>query len=334
MHTGWFAVDRELLASDLWLAEKFSRGQAWVDLIGLARFKPGYVRLRGKRVDLGIGQVAWSQRELARRWRWGADKVRAFLKELQTDGRIRFRSVGVTTVITMLCYEQLQPNRAPTASPIDTRASTQTGALTNTRTAHSPATKEPRQQSKQSQPPSEPTNVEGWRNILSILKVLGVAAAEPTLKATQARGLSPDEVQTVIDEYRSKPGAWGLGALVGRLNGSLPQWPPPSDDYLRQQRREAFQKSSERQMRERAQRRAEFQQQREAEAQLESQVGPLVDRLPPAELAGLETRAVPDASELALSRQCPAVHRNRLLAQMAEELKLEPSVGGAGLSAS
>lgn len=326
MHTGWFAVDRQLLASDLWLTEKFSRGQAWVDLVGLARFKPGYVRLRGKRIDLAVGQIAWSQRQLAQRWQWSEKKVRTFLAELKSDGHIDYRSVGVTTVVTLLSCDSLTPNAAPQDAPTSAVASAVTIAPAAEPT-HSPPsapapqpvpTKEPRQQSKQRQPPSEPTNGEGWGEILASLKKLGVAAAEPTIKAAQARGLSPDEVQTLVDEYRGQPGAWGLGALVGRLSGTLPQWPPPADDYLRQQSQRAYRTSLQRQERERSQRRAEFEKQRDAEAQLEAERGPQLDAMTPAEVAALEAQAIPDEAERTFSRQYPAVHRARLLAALDE----------------
>ena len=35
MHTGWFPIDRELLSSDLWLTERFTRGQALAEQLKL-----------------------------------------------------------------------------------------------------------------------------------------------------------------------------------------------------------------------------------------------------------------------------------------------------------
>ena len=37
----YFAVNRRLIRSEMWTSEPFTRGQAWVDLIGLARWDDG-----------------------------------------------------------------------------------------------------------------------------------------------------------------------------------------------------------------------------------------------------------------------------------------------------
>ena len=53
---GWFKTHRKMLDSDLWLCEPFTRGQAWVDLIGLASFNDSFFYVRGNRVDVRRGQ--------------------------------------------------------------------------------------------------------------------------------------------------------------------------------------------------------------------------------------------------------------------------------------
>lgn len=316
MHAGWFAVDRELLASDLWLAEKFSRAQAWIDLMGLARFKPGYVRLRGKRIDLGVGQIAWSQQELARRWRWSPGKVRAFIRELKSDGQIDYRSVGVTTVITLLCCDNLAPGGGRTNEVIDKPSDKRSGKQTDECSERLPTTKEPRQPSKQRQPPDEKQLERGWGEILSSLKLLGVSAAGAAVESAQAQSFPLEEVQAWIEEFRKSPGAWGPGALVGRLTGKLADWPPPAEEYQKQQRREAFERSYTRQAQERAERKAELERQRQTEAKLEIDFGPVLDAMTNQQRTQLEQQAIPDAAERQLSRQYPSVHRGRLLAAL------------------
>ena len=37
--TSFFTIDRKLLEEELWLAEPFTKGQAWLDLIGRASYK-------------------------------------------------------------------------------------------------------------------------------------------------------------------------------------------------------------------------------------------------------------------------------------------------------
>jgi len=101
-------VNRRLLKSDLWLSEPFTRGQAWVDLVGHARWKAGFVRIRGQQIDLERGQLAVSECFIAEKWKWSRGKVRRFLNELKTDHRIEHRTTNVTTVVTILNYDRYQ----------------------------------------------------------------------------------------------------------------------------------------------------------------------------------------------------------------------------------
>lgn len=101
----YFLINRGLIHSDRWLDEAFSRGQAWVDLIGLAQFEDGHFRVRGIRVDVKRGQLAYSQLTLAKRWRWSRGKVRRFLKELENDQDIVQQNNEVTTLITIVKYD-------------------------------------------------------------------------------------------------------------------------------------------------------------------------------------------------------------------------------------
>lgn len=82
MHRGYVKLFRRLLYSDLWLGEKFTRAQAWIDLVMLANYKKGFIRKRGIRVNLNRGDVGWSEVNLSKRWRWSRGKVKRFLNEL------------------------------------------------------------------------------------------------------------------------------------------------------------------------------------------------------------------------------------------------------------
>jgi hypothetical protein len=85
MHRGYIKLWRRLKDSDIWTKEKFTRGQAWVDLLMLANHKDGFIRKRNIRIDLKRGDLGWSERELADRWKWSRDKVRRFLNELCSE---------------------------------------------------------------------------------------------------------------------------------------------------------------------------------------------------------------------------------------------------------
>jgi len=82
LHRGYIKLWRRLQDSSLWNRERFTRGQAWVDLIMLANHKDGHIRKRGIKIPILRGEIGWSERELAKRWKWSRGKVRRFMIEL------------------------------------------------------------------------------------------------------------------------------------------------------------------------------------------------------------------------------------------------------------
>ncbi len=105
---GRFAVCRSLLYDPLWLAERFTRGQALVDLIGLANHGPKDVEVRGNLVHTERGQVAVGERTLAERWKWGRGRVRRFLVYLTVNGTLVPQTGNVKTVLTLCNYNAYQ----------------------------------------------------------------------------------------------------------------------------------------------------------------------------------------------------------------------------------
>jgi len=101
-----------------WLAEPFTRGQAWVDLLLLANHERGFIRKRGILVAVDRGQVGYSERSLAERWRWSRNKVRRFLVELTRLSRISRKisektipkKTSVSTLIYIINYNRYQLN--------------------------------------------------------------------------------------------------------------------------------------------------------------------------------------------------------------------------------
>jgi hypothetical protein len=118
---GYIKLYRSLADNPLWTREPFTRGQAWADLLMLANYKPGHLRVRGNRVDLGRGQVGWSSERLALRWKWSRGKVNRFLKELENDRQIVQQKSSVSTVMTITNYERYQQNGQKTVQQTDTR---------------------------------------------------------------------------------------------------------------------------------------------------------------------------------------------------------------------
>jgi len=110
MHRGYIKLWRKIQYSDLWDCEKFTKAQAWIDLIMLANYKTRKILLRGIPVIVERGQLAHSEVTLAERWRWSRGKVRRFLQELeqQTEPQIKQHKTNITSIITILNYNEYQ----------------------------------------------------------------------------------------------------------------------------------------------------------------------------------------------------------------------------------
>jgi hypothetical protein len=92
----------------LWTAEKFSRGQAWIDLILLTNHKPSYFYKRDIKVSIERGQCGVSELGLSDRWKWSRTKVKKFLKDLEKEHQIVVEKNNVTQVVTVLNYDKYQ----------------------------------------------------------------------------------------------------------------------------------------------------------------------------------------------------------------------------------
>jgi len=110
---GYVKFHRQYLESDLWLSEPFTKGQAWVDLFGLANYKEHTIWIRGVEILVKRGELARSELTLAKRWRWSREKVRRFLSWLESDGKIRQQKSNVTSLIYIINYDRYNSNETP-----------------------------------------------------------------------------------------------------------------------------------------------------------------------------------------------------------------------------
>ena len=93
--------------------EPFTRAQAWIDLIGNANHKDGSFLIRGNIIKLKRGQLGWSEITMAERWTWSRNKVRRFLKWLETEQQIEQQKLfKLTTIITICNYDKYQNDTA------------------------------------------------------------------------------------------------------------------------------------------------------------------------------------------------------------------------------
>ena len=89
MDRGYIKLYREIDEKPLWDDKPFTEGQAWIDLLLLACWKPRVVKIRGIKIKLNPGQLIGARQYLADRWGWGSRwKVDRFMTDLKTDNRI------------------------------------------------------------------------------------------------------------------------------------------------------------------------------------------------------------------------------------------------------
>lgn len=136
MFKGWLKLHRSLLDNDLWLAEPFTKGQAWVDLIGHANHRPGSVWIRGIEVQVKRGQLAWSELTMAKRWKWSRGKVRRYLGTLETRQMIVQETSPLTTLLTICKYEVYQGSDTTDDTPDGTTNDATGGTTDGQQTVH------------------------------------------------------------------------------------------------------------------------------------------------------------------------------------------------------
>lgn len=105
---GWILLYRKLSDNKFWTCEKFSRGQAWVDLLLLANHCDSFFYVRGNKVNIKKGQLAWGEVKLASRWKWSRSKLRKFLNDLEKEQQIIQQKSNVIQIITIINYDIYQ----------------------------------------------------------------------------------------------------------------------------------------------------------------------------------------------------------------------------------
>ena len=108
MRLGYIKLARQLQEHAIWLGERFTRGQAWVDLLMLAQFTLYDLRIRGNTVPLDRGQIGHSKTFLAGRWKWDRKTVQKYLDDLENDGMITQQKTRMVTVLTIVNYSTWQ----------------------------------------------------------------------------------------------------------------------------------------------------------------------------------------------------------------------------------
>lgn len=108
MSAGWIKLYRKLSDHPDYFGEAFTRMHAWVDLLLMANYRDGFIRVRGIKVPVSRGQVATSSLSLSKRWMWSRGKVQRYLNELESSGQISQQTNNVITLISISKYDSYQ----------------------------------------------------------------------------------------------------------------------------------------------------------------------------------------------------------------------------------
>lgn len=108
--SGWISLDRAITKHWLWQNEKFTKGQAWIDLLLWAAHTPHKVLLKGTLITVERGEQIRSQVTLSKAWNWDRKTVSRFLKLLEKDGMIASRVDHLTSYISICNYDSFQDN--------------------------------------------------------------------------------------------------------------------------------------------------------------------------------------------------------------------------------
>lgn len=105
---GTINISRDLWDDPAFRDEEFSQREAWIWLIAEASWRPRHKPIGIKSVWTERGQVAVSNRFLAKAWKWSEPRVRRYLNMLENRRMItRVTDAGVT-VITICKYDEYQ----------------------------------------------------------------------------------------------------------------------------------------------------------------------------------------------------------------------------------
>lgn len=109
MEKGWIKLFRSI--KDHWIYREkrsFSRFEAWVDLLLEANHSSKKFLLGNELVECKRGETISSLRKLSKNWGWSTTKVKNFLKLLEEEGMVTYKSNSKYTHIRIENYDFYQ----------------------------------------------------------------------------------------------------------------------------------------------------------------------------------------------------------------------------------
>lgn len=125
MAEGYIKLYRQLQEHEIWTDEKFTNGQAWVDLILSVNHKEGEWFNGTTHEKIERGAMITSEVKLAKRWKWGRTKTRNFLEMLEKANMISRKTNSKRTYLKISQYGVWQDPETANVHPTN-----------STRTAH------------------------------------------------------------------------------------------------------------------------------------------------------------------------------------------------------
>jgi hypothetical protein len=121
---GWISLHRQVMDNEFYFSERFTKMQTWFDLLLLANHKPATIFIRGIEINLIEGQLCYSELNLAKRWKWNRKTVDKFLLMLKNRQMVDIKKSRLTTIITILKWNDYQKNGQQTGQQKDNRLDT------------------------------------------------------------------------------------------------------------------------------------------------------------------------------------------------------------------
>lgn len=115
---GWIKLHRKITDNEFYFSEPFTRAQAWIDMLILANHKDGILFKRGIKVEIKRGQIGYNFKNLGKRWSWSRGKIDRFMDTLESSNQIVTQKTNVTTLISILNYEEYQGDGKANDKPI------------------------------------------------------------------------------------------------------------------------------------------------------------------------------------------------------------------------
>lgn len=115
---GWIKLYRQLQDCSIWYGERFSKGQAWIDLLMLANHSDKKIMFNGEFITVRRGQYLTSMVKLSDKWKWNRKTVSSFLKLLENDNMITKVTDNTKTLITIVNYGIYQSENENVGQPI------------------------------------------------------------------------------------------------------------------------------------------------------------------------------------------------------------------------